>query len=141
MTVTGNTFAICWPKWFRAIARACIVCVDGQSLSPLVGTDGGQFESGGARAQRQLQSLVQPARHRSGHWLQGRFKSVAVSREEWGLELSRYVPLNPVRLGRLGLHKTDRQPIKAGALGQPEVGQVRQRVARLRAFRWSSYRA
>src|SRR6266536_3633889 len=35
---------------------------------------------------------------RSGHLFQGRFKSVAVSGEEWALELSRYVHLNPVRM-------------------------------------------
>jgi REP element-mobilizing transposase RayT len=35
---------------------------------------------------------------RSGHLFQGRFKSVAVSPEEWALELSRYVHLNPVRI-------------------------------------------
>src|SRR5437667_12743342 len=39
---------------------------------------------------------------RSGHLFQGRFKSVIVSREEWGLALSRYVHLNPVRVGALG---------------------------------------
>jgi len=32
---------------------------------------------------------------RRGHLLQGRFKSVAVSREEWGLELSRYIDFSP----------------------------------------------
>src|SRR6266498_1999484 len=43
-------------------------------------------------------------RHRrSGHLFQGRFKSVVVNREQWGLELSRYVHLNPVRVGRMGL--------------------------------------
>ena len=39
---------------------------------------------------------------RSGHLFQGRFKSVIVSREEWGLALSRCVHLNPVRVGALG---------------------------------------
>ena len=40
-------------------------------------------------------------RGRSGHLLQGRFKSVAVSRDEWALELSRYLHLNPVRIQAL----------------------------------------
>jgi putative transposase len=35
---------------------------------------------------------------RSGHLSQGRFKSLAVSRDEWALALSRYVHLNPVRI-------------------------------------------
>ena len=49
-------------------------------------------------------------RHRrSGHLFQGRFKSVIVNPEEWGLELSRYVHLNPVRVAKLGLGKSDRQ--------------------------------
>src|SRR5689334_14813003 len=37
---------------------------------------------------------------RSGHLFQGRFKSVIVNPEEWGLELSRYLHLNPVRVGK-----------------------------------------
>ena len=37
--------------------------------------------------------------HRSGHLLQGRFKAVLVDFEGWGLELTRYVHLNPVRMG------------------------------------------
>src|SRR6266498_2435192 len=43
-------------------------------------------------------------RHRrSGHLFQGRFKSVVLDPIQWGLELSRYVHLNPVRVGRMGL--------------------------------------
>jgi len=38
---------------------------------------------------------------RNGHLLQGRFKSVAIERDEWGLELSRYLHLNPVRIRSL----------------------------------------
>src|SRR4030095_14295212 len=54
-------------------------------------------------------------RHRrSGHLFQGRFKSVSVSPEEWGLALSRYVHLNPVRMTRLGLSKAVRQSQRAG---------------------------
>jgi REP element-mobilizing transposase RayT len=48
-------------------------------------------------------------RHRRcGHLFQGRFKAVIVDPEEWGLALSRYVHLNPVRIRRLGLGKSDR---------------------------------
>jgi putative transposase len=45
----------------------------------------------------------------SGHLFQGRFKSVAVDPKEWGMALSRYVHLNPVRVGALGLGKRDRK--------------------------------
>ena len=49
-------------------------------------------------------------RHRrTGHLFQGRFKAVVVEWERWGLELSRYVHLNPVRVRRLGLDKTARR--------------------------------
>jgi putative transposase len=78
---------------------------------------------------------------RSGHLLQGRFKSVAVSREEWGLALSRYVHLNPVRIQRLGLSKRDRQAQRVGLSPAPDREKVRKRIAVLRGYRWSSYRA
>ena len=49
-------------------------------------------------------------RHRRvGHLFQGRFKAILVEPEVWGLELSRYVHLNPVRLGELGLGKESRR--------------------------------
>jgi len=78
---------------------------------------------------------------RAGHLLQGRFKSVLVSPEEWALSLSRYIHLNPVRTGRLGLAKADRQRMRVGAVGAPEPELVRRRIALLREHRWSSYRA
>src|SRR6266568_8078418 len=60
-------------------------------------------------------------RHRrSGHLFQGRFKSVAVSPEEWGLELSRYVHLNPIRTGKWGLSKSEQQRIGQGLAGAPD---------------------
>ena len=57
---------------------------------------------------------------RSGHLFQGRFKSILVDREQWGLELSRYVHLNPVRVGRLGLSKSERKRISQGVAGKPD---------------------
>jgi putative transposase len=38
-------------------------------------------------------------RKRSGHLFQGRFKSIVVDVDEYALELSRYIHLNPVRVG------------------------------------------
>ena len=78
---------------------------------------------------------------RSGHLFEGRFKSVLVERESWGLEVSRYVHLNPVRLRRLGLGKSERGPSRAVGVERLEPEQIRQRVQTLRRYPWSSYRA
>lgn len=59
---------------------------------------------------------------RSGHLFQGRFKSFVVEGGEHLLGLSRYIHLNPVRGTVLGR------------------GTPAERRARLRAWRWSSYR-
>src|SRR3984893_6867507 len=62
-------------------------------------------------------------RHRrSGHLLQGRYKSLVVEEGEYLLELSRYLHLNPVRGAVLGR------------------GTPMERRERLRQFVWSSYR-
>ncbi len=56
-----------------------------------------------SRGMRQLNGVYTQAtnrRHRrSGHLFQGRFKSILVDRDNYLLELSRYVVLNPVRAG------------------------------------------
>ncbi len=78
---------------------------------------------------------------RAGHLLQGRFKSIVVDPSGWALELSRYLHLNPVRVGRLGLGKSDRQLDRAGAGAKPTGKAVKTRLAELRGYRWSSYRA
>ena len=81
-------------------------------------------------------------RHRrSGHLFQGRFKSVMVSPEEWGLALSRYLHLNPVRVGPFGLGKAHRQQQGQGANQKPARELAERRVQRLRSYRWSSYRS
>jgi putative transposase len=78
---------------------------------------------------------------RSGHLFQGRFKSVAVDPLEWGLALSRYVHLNPVRIRALGLGKAEQKALKAGVRAAPEPGIVKERIRRLRSNRWGSYAA
>jgi len=78
---------------------------------------------------------------RAGHLLQGRFKSIVVDPSGWALELSRYIHLNPVRVGRLGLSKSDRHADQAGAGAKPTAEAVKRRLAELRRYRWSSYRA
>jgi REP element-mobilizing transposase RayT len=79
--------------------------------------------------------------NRSGHLFQGRFGAVVVEPVQWGLELSRYVHLNPVRIGRLGLGKARRQGMRAGVSGAPDAQEVKERLMRLRQYKWSSYRA
>ena len=59
----------------------------------------------------------------------------------WGLRLSRYVHLNPVRVGALGLGKAQRQRMRVGARGVPNARVMRERIRRLRSNRWGSYRA
>jgi putative transposase len=78
---------------------------------------------------------------RVGHLFQGRYKAILVDPMGWGLELSRYVHLNPVRVGRLGLGKAAQQQSRVGAAEAPNAAVVRERIARLRRYRWSSYRA
>jgi REP element-mobilizing transposase RayT len=46
---------------------------------------------------------------RSGHLLQGRFRSILIDPAEWALELSRYLHLNPIRVKRQGLGKQSRE--------------------------------
>ena len=80
-------------------------------------------------------------RQRTGHLFQGRFKSIVVDWQRWGLELSRYVHLNPVRTRGQGLSKAQRARHQAG-VGKSVGGEVvRARLEALRAWRWSSYRA
>jgi putative transposase len=79
-------------------------------------------------------------RHRrSGHLFQGRFKSVLVDPGEWLCELVRYVHLNPVRLRRLGLGKTQRAQVERGGEA-PDPELVRRRLDELRRYPWSSHR-
>jgi len=76
-----------------------------------------------------------------GHVFQGRFKSVVVEGEEWGLALSQYVHLNPVRIKALGQGKLQRAADRAGVSSPPTVADVKRRLETLRRYRWSSYRA
>jgi putative transposase len=76
-----------------------------------------------------------------GHVFQGRFKSVVVEGEGWGLELSVYVHLNPVRTRALGQGKRDRAAARAGVSRSPTAEEVKRRLGVLRRYRWSSYRA
>ncbi|HXJ76745.1 MAG TPA: transposase [Candidatus Dormibacteraeota bacterium] len=79
--------------------------------------------------------------NRAGHLFQGRFKAVVVQEDADWQEVARYIHLNPVRLGTLGLGKRQRAAARAGTIARPPADLIVERLARLRDFRWSSYRA
>ena len=79
---------------------------------------------------------------RSGHLFQGRFGAVLIQDDDGLQEVGRYVHLNPVRIRALGLDQRGRAVRRNVGLSQapsPEV--VAERLATLRQWRWSSYRA
>ena len=78
--------------------------------------------------------------NRVGPLFQGRFKSVPVDPNGWGVELSVYVHLNPLRIARLGLGKLDNKRESEGKGEKPDVKVVNRRLQELRRYRWSSYR-
>jgi hypothetical protein len=55
-------------------------------------------------------------------------------------DVARYVHLNPVRLGRLGLGKSQQKASRAGRVRPPAPEVVSERLRTLREYRWSSYR-
>jgi len=50
-------------------------------------------------AERHLHAKFNWKRKKTGHLFQGRYKSILVDKEEYLLELARYMMLNPVRAG------------------------------------------
>jgi REP element-mobilizing transposase RayT len=98
-----------------------------------------------SRAMQWLQvsySMWYNRRHgRLGPLFQGRFRSVVVEDGKWAYELSLYVHLNPLRLGQFRLSKKGRGLARRGVGPPPSREECRQRLQRLRDYRWSSYRA
>ena len=81
-------------------------------------------------------------RHRRvGHLLQGRFQGILVDWPRWGLEVSRYLHLNPVRVARLGMGKARRRQARRGTVRPASARRVRERLLGLNGYRWSSYGA
>jgi REP-associated tyrosine transposase len=78
---------------------------------------------------------------RTGHLLEGRFKGIIVEPQRWGLELSRYVHLNPIRVERFDLDKQSQRRNRAGLGRSLPTESWRDRIEFLRNYRWSSYRA
>ena len=78
---------------------------------------------------------------RVGPLFQGRFKGVLVDGEgSWALQASVYLHLNPVRVAGLGLDKRGRRAEGRG-YGVADRATLARRVAVLRGYGWSSYRA
>ena len=86
------------------------------------------FETPEANCSKFMQSLTtaytvyynkRPRRH--GHLVDGRYKAKLVDENDYLLELSRYVHLNPEHIG--------------GQKGKP----IEERIKHLRAYKWSSY--
>ena len=77
---------------------------------------------------------------RVGPLFQGRFKSVPVQDSAWAYELSLYVHLNPAMRK---VHGLDKRAKKTESLGLviPDRETVTRRLAELRQYSWSSYRA
>jgi len=78
---------------------------------------------------------------RAGHLLQGRFKAILVEDDAGWQELARYVHLNPVRVAVFGLDKRSRSASRRGVVVAPTPEMIATRLAILRDWRWSSYRA
>jgi REP element-mobilizing transposase RayT len=76
-----------------------------------------------------------------GHVFQGRFKAMVVEGEGWGIALSEYVHLNPVRIKALGQGERTRAAERQGLGRPPTREEVAARLERLRRYRGSSYRA
>lgn len=70
----------------------------------------------------------------------GRFKAVVVADEAAIVEVARYVHLNPVRVGGLGLGKEDQRRAKVVGCAEPGAELVRRRLKLLQEYPWSSWR-
>jgi REP element-mobilizing transposase RayT len=81
-------------------------------------------------------------RHRrSGHLFQGRFKAIIVDPPQWGIELSRYVHLNPLRTRRHAMSKPQRQEVATGKRKPAGKAEINSRLSALNSYPWSSFRA
>ena len=76
---------------------------------------------------------------RVGHLFQGRFKGIVVDPDTWGVTLSHYIHLNPVRVARLGLGKAGRANRVRGAQGLVSSECIEAGLKVLRDYQWSSY--
>jgi REP element-mobilizing transposase RayT len=78
-------------------------------------------------------------RERVGHVFQGRFQSVVIDGNgSWALNASIHVHLNPIRVMRHGLGKTENRAEGVG-FGVPNREEIRGRLRALQGYRWSSF--
>ncbi len=80
------------------------------------------------------------AHRQCGHVFQGRYKAILLEDERGVVEVARYVHLNPVRMGRLGLGKGQQRQSRVVGGADPGADLVRQRLQELNAYPWSSWR-
>jgi REP-associated tyrosine transposase len=80
------------------------------------------------------------AHRQSGHVFQGRYKSILIEELRGVVEVSRYLHLNPVRVGRLALGKAQQRQSRQVGVSDPGPELVRQRLKELNEYRWSSWR-
>jgi REP element-mobilizing transposase RayT len=83
---------------------------------------------------------VNRRRDRVGPLMQGRFKSIPIENSTWAYELSLYVHLNPVMRKAHGLGKREKAAESLG-MTVPDPETVTKRLAEVRQYPWSSYRA
>ena len=77
---------------------------------------------------------------RAGPLYQGRFKAELIDEEEWLLEVSRYLHLNPVRTKRWKLSASER-PMRERRLTALSGEDLKAALDHLKGWKWSSYRA
>ena len=81
-------------------------------------------------------------RHRrAGPLFQGRYRAILAGEGDAITEVNRYIHLNPVRLESLDLGKQRQAEIRQGVEDDAEESLVAKRLALLRSYPWSSYRA
>ena len=74
-----------------------------------------------------------------GHLFQGRFRSILLEDSHAVVEVARYLHLNPVRIGGLGLGKAEQRRARVADIADPGAALVLQRLRTLDAYPWSSW--
>jgi putative transposase len=80
------------------------------------------------------------ARGCRGTVFQGRFKSVLIQEEGKVVEVARSIHLNPVRIGGLGLSKSDQRRARVLGCDNPGEELVKRRLRVRQEHQWSSWR-
>jgi hypothetical protein len=75
-----------------------------------------------------------------GHVFQGRYQAMVIEDLRGVVAVARYVHLNPVRVGRLGLNQASRRQHRVVGGVDPGAELVRKRLRELNEYRWSSWR-